>query len=69
MQPNIVINVPRKKTLDEKLEDWDREFLTGYKTPRPQPTQIIINSNPGNRPPSYQPNHQFAPNNNNNLPV
>lgn len=64
MQPNIVINVPRKKTLDEKLEDWDREFSTGYKTPRPQPTQIII-SNPGNRPPSYPPNHQFA----NNLPV
>jgi len=51
--------MPRKKTLDEKLEDWDREFYTGYKTPRPKPTQIIINNNPGNRP----------PNGNNNVPV
>jgi len=59
MQPNIVINMPRKKTELEELEDWDREFYTGYKTPRPQPTQIIINSNPGNQP----------PNSNNNLPV
>lgn len=62
MQPNIVINMARKKT----YADWERDVT--YIPPPPQPPQIYINSYPVNQP-SYYSYQQFTPTYRSNLPV